>query len=53
MGRHESEDSIYNENCKLKEQNLAEIRSRLTDTGNIKRAMNKWMEMDKESAQHK
>ncbi|KAI6177454.1 Stretchin-Mlck [Aphelenchoides bicaudatus] len=46
-GRHDSEDSVINENYKQKEQNMAEIRSRLSDTGNIKRAMNKWMELDK------
>jgi hypothetical protein len=50
-GRHDSEDSVYNENCKQKEFNMAELRSRLTDTGNIKRAMSKWHDLEKE--QHK
>jgi hypothetical protein len=36
----------------MKEQTLAEIRSKLSDTGNIKRAMSKWMQMDKAN-QHK
>ncbi|KAI6188689.1 Stretchin-Mlck [Aphelenchoides besseyi] len=48
MGRPDNDsDSAYVENYQAKMQTMAEIRTKLTDTGNIQRAMLKWQEMDR------
>jgi tRNA threonylcarbamoyladenosine modification (KEOPS) complex Pcc1 subunit len=44
-----ADETVYVENSQAKQQALAEIQSKLSNTGTIRRTMNKWLAMDKKT----